>query len=153
MSTLVPTYPSISALVAEDPTGELGPAGRAAVGELTINGTSHPIGAESLAWLRGGVIARCALIARQVQRPVRLSVTEREASYELAVHPDAFVQPLSAAGTVEDLDAGDPRPIGAGRCWRCRRLQPLRNVYCEQCGTEHPHDIEEHRPRNGGAQK
>lgn len=144
MSTLVPVYPRIVAVIRADSTGE-----------LTINGTSHPIGAEALPWLRGGVIARCALIAREVKRPVRLTVQDLalDESYELAVHPDAFVQPLSPAGTVEGLAADAPRPTGDGRCWHCRRLQPLKNRYCEQCGTERPHDVEEHRPRNGGAAK
>jgi hypothetical protein len=131
MSSLVPVYPSISAVIRANATGE-----------LTINGTSHPIGAESLTWLRGGVIARCALIARQVKRPVRLSVQDLDESYELAVHPDAFVQPLSPTATVEDLAASAARPIGDGRCWYCRRLQPLKNRFCEQCGTKNPHNVQ-----------
>lgn len=141
MPTLVPAHPVISAKIRADNTGE-----------LTVLGISRPLVAESASWLRGGIIARCATIARQHHRPVRLHVEDVGATYDLAVHPDAFVEPLELDWTIPDHPTGSPRPIGEGRCYVCRRLQPLKHQFCEQCGTIHPHDVEV-RPKNGGGKR
>jgi hypothetical protein len=50
--SFIPAYPRIDATIRENKTGE-----------LTINGTSHPIVAADLARLRAGVTARCAATA------------------------------------------------------------------------------------------
>ena len=140
MPIVVPTNPVISAKIRPHNTGE-----------LTILGISRPLAAESSSWLRGGIIARCATIARQHNRPIRLHVEDVDATYDLAVHPDAYVEQLELDWTIEELPPDAPRPIGEGRCYVCRRMQPLKNQFCMQCGTVHPHDVEL-RPRNGDAQ-
>lgn len=133
MEDLVPRFPAISVIIRGDHSGE-----------LTVNGTSHPIGAESADRLRSGVIARCARIARDIGRPVRLAVDEPDEHYELAIHPDAFVQVLSAAATI-DVEPGD-RLVGTSPCRRCGLVQSLRHNFCIGCGCEVPHDVEVSRP-------
>jgi hypothetical protein len=113
-----------------------------ASGELTISGTSRALIAADTARIRAGIIARCAAIGRQVGRPVRLTVVDVDGSYQLGIHPDAFVQILNADGTVDDTADGAPRIIGDSLCRHCGKLQSLRNNYCTLCGTKSPHDVE-----------
>ncbi|MES2171269.1 MAG: hypothetical protein V4479_11200 [Actinomycetota bacterium] len=129
MEDLVPRFPVITVLIRENLTGE-----------LTVNGTSHPIGAESVERLRSGVIARCSRVAREIGRAVRLTVEEPEEHYELAIHPDAFVQVLSPAATIDAEPA--ERLVGTSTCRICGLEQSLRNNFCIGCGCESPHDIE-----------
>jgi hypothetical protein len=131
METLVPRFPVITAVVRADRTGE-----------LTLNGTSRPVNALTLEQLRAGIIARCARIARDIRRPVRLLVDDTDDRYELAIHPDAYVQELSAAGTVADLADGAERTIAESPCRACGRSQSLRTSFCTRCGVEGPHEVE-----------
>lgn len=130
MSTFIPALPRLSAVVRSD-----------ASGELTINGTSRPLVAADAARLRAGIIARCAAVGRQVDRPVRLSVVDVTGTYQLGIHPDAYVQILNTDGTVDDVPA-EQRVVGESPCRRCGRPQSLRHNYCTLCGLKSPHDVE-----------
>jgi hypothetical protein len=127
MEQAVPRFPVISVIIRDDLSGE-----------LTVNGTSYPLGSASTERMRTAVIAKCSRIARDIDRPVRLSVDEPDEHYELAIHPDAFVQVLSPAGTI------DPDPVerlaGTSACRRCGLVQSLRFNFCIGCGCESPHD-------------
>ena len=130
MPTFIPAQPRLSAIVRAD-----------ASGELTISGTSRPLVAADVARIRAGIIARCAAIGRQLGRPVRLTVVDVDGTYQLGIHPDAFVQILNADGTVDDTP--DPaRVVGDSPCRHCGKPQSLRNNYCTLCGTKAPHDVE-----------
>ena len=131
MPTFIPAQPRLSAIVRTD-----------ASGELTISGTSRPLIAADTARLRAGIIARCAAIGRQVGRPVRLTVVDVDGTYQLGIHPDAFVQILNPDGTVEDAPGSAPRIIGDSPCRHCGKPQPLHHNYCTLCGTKSPHDVE-----------
>lgn len=129
MPTFIPVQPRLAAIVRAD-----------ASGELTIAGTSHPLIAAGTTQLRSGIIARCAAIGRQIGRPVRLTVTDVNDSYQLAIHPDAFVQVLNPDGTIDDVLQNAPRNIAESPCRQCWRPQPLNNRYCTMCGIKNPHD-------------
>jgi hypothetical protein len=131
MPTFIPAQPRLGAIVRAD-----------ASGELTISGTSRPLIAADTARLRSGIIARCAAIGRQVGRPVRLTVVDVDATFQLGIHPDAFVQVLNADGTVDDTPEGAQRIVGDSPCRHCGKPQNLRNNYCTLCGTKAPHDVE-----------
>ncbi|HWU45755.1 MAG TPA: hypothetical protein VN133_03240 [Humibacter sp.] len=131
MPTFIPAQPRLSAIVRAD-----------ASGELTISGTSRPLIAVDTARLRAGIIARCAAIGRQVGRPVRLSVVDVDGTYQLGIHPDAFVQILNPDGTVDELLDSAVRIIGDSPCRHCGKPQSLRNNYCTLCGIKSPHDVE-----------
>lgn len=103
MPTFIPALPRLSAIVRAD-----------ASGELTINGTSRPLIAVDAARLRAGIIARCAAVGRQVGRPIRLSVVDVTGTYQLGIHPDAYVQILNTDGTVDDA-AAEQRVVGNHR--------------------------------------
>lgn len=124
----VAAWPRIRAVVRADGTGA-----------LTINGTERPCAAASLEELRVGVIARCAELARLLNRPVRLVVDEAPNIWTLAVRGNGVVQVVDAAGTVEPADDLAPQE---GRCRICRRLQPVSVSACVQCGTAEPHRVE-----------
>lgn len=130
MPTFIPALPRLSAIVRSD-----------ASGELTINGTSRPLVAADAARLRAGIIARCAAVGRQVGRPVRLSVVDVTGTYQLGIHPDAYVQILNTDGTVDDAPA-EQRVVGESPCRRCGRPQSLNHNYCTLCGLKSPHDVE-----------
>ena len=131
MPTFIPAQPRLSAIVRAD-----------ASGELTISGTSRPLIAADIARLRAGIIARCAAIGRQVGRPVRLTVVDADTTYQLGIHPDAFVQILNPDGTVDDTAETAQRIIGDSPCRHCGKSQSLHNNYCTLCGTKSPHDVE-----------
>jgi hypothetical protein len=130
MPTFIPAQPRLSAIVRPD-----------ASGELMISGTSRPLIAADTARLRAGIIARCAAIGRQVGRPVRLTVVDVDATYQLGIHPDAFVQILNPDGTVDDA-SDDKRAIGDSLCRHCSKPQSLKYNFCTLCGTKAPHDVE-----------
>jgi hypothetical protein len=81
-SDTVPRWPRIDAIVREDGTGE-----------VTIDGTFHPISAGSLEEARVEVLRRVTENAAQVGRPVRASATGPEGLWNLIVHPDGTVVP------------------------------------------------------------
>jgi MinD-like ATPase involved in chromosome partitioning or flagellar assembly len=83
MSTdTVPRWPRIDAIVREDGSGE-----------VTIDGTFHPITTGSLEEARVEVLRRVTENAAKVGRPVRASATGPEGLWNLIVHPDGTVVP------------------------------------------------------------
>jgi predicted component of type VI protein secretion system len=129
--TFVPAYPRIDAIIRENKTGE-----------LTVNGTSRPLVAADLARLRAGVIARCAALARQINRPVRVHVVDVAGTYSIAIHPDAFVQVLDETGNTPDLASHAARPISNSPCRKCGTSIPVSAVGCASCQVDSPHDVE-----------
>ena len=117
-------------------TATVGPDGR---GTLSVNGTERPCAAASVDELRTGVIARTVTLARRLHRPVRLSVTDGDATWPLAVRPDGVVQLLDQDGTI--APAHDLAPH-EGRCRACRHLQAVTTATCTQCGVDEPHRVE-----------
>jgi MinD-like ATPase involved in chromosome partitioning or flagellar assembly len=81
-SDTVPRWPRIDAIVREDGSGE-----------VTIDGTYHPISAGSLEEARVEVLRRVTENAVQIGRPVRASATGPEGLWNLIVHPDGTVVP------------------------------------------------------------
>lgn len=130
MTTFIPAYPRIEAILRRDGTGE-----------LTLNGTSRQLTASTVEQLRAGIITRCAATAATLRRPVRVHVSDVEANYNLAIHPDCFVQELAPDGTVQDLDPTAPRYVGAAACRICGDEVPLNLTRCPNCGTSDPHDV------------
>ena len=88
-TTTVPTWPHIEAVIHEDGTGE-----------VTINGTSHALEANSLEEARDSVIETVAATAKKVGRPVRVATTSPDGDWPLIVHPDGTV--------VADADTATP---------------------------------------------
>lgn len=89
----VPAWPKIDALTREDGSGE-----------VTINGTSHPIETSSVDEARSAILARVTDTAAKMQRPVRVTTTGPDGAWPLIVHPD---------GTVEPDPETDPTPAPA----------------------------------------
>ncbi|WP_020018337.1 hypothetical protein [Promicromonospora sukumoe] len=81
-SDTVPRWPRIDAIVREDGSGE-----------VTIDGTFHPIATGSLEEARVEVLRRVTENAAQIGRPVRASATGPEGLWNLIVHPDGTVVP------------------------------------------------------------
>ncbi|MET4224527.1 MinD-like ATPase involved in chromosome partitioning or flagellar assembly [Oerskovia enterophila] len=84
-TTTVPTWPHIEAVIREDGTGE-----------VTINGTSHALEANSLEEARNSVIETVAATAKKVGRPVRVATTSPDGDWPLIVHPDGTVAAAEA---------------------------------------------------------
>lgn len=126
--TRVPTWPRLIAELHGDNTGT-----------LTVNGTSRACAAESVSALRIGLIARAVSYAVQLRRPVRLDVTEADASYQLAVRPEGHVQRIDAEGIIP---AADGLSVNEGRCRHCRRLQLVTSTTCIQCHIDEPLRVE-----------
>jgi MinD-like ATPase involved in chromosome partitioning or flagellar assembly len=81
-TSVVPNWPQIEAVTRPDGTGE-----------LTINGTSHPIQASTIEEARQTIITRIADTAAKLQRPVRALASGPDGQWPLIVHPDGDVQP------------------------------------------------------------
>lgn len=81
-SDTVPRWPRIDAIVREDGSGE-----------VTIDGTFHPITTGSLEEARVEVLRKVTENAAKVGRPVRASATGPEGLWNLIVHPDGTVVP------------------------------------------------------------
>ncbi|NTW40841.1 MAG: FHA domain-containing protein [Cellulomonadaceae bacterium] len=124
----VAQWPRINAAI--DPDGR---------GTLNINGTERPCVAASVDELRTGVIARCAQIAAQLHRPVRLTVTDGASTWAMAVRAEGIVQLLEDDSTIPPADG---LAAHEGRCRICRRLQPVTQAHCVQCGIPEPHRVE-----------
>lgn len=99
----VPAWPTIKALTRADGSGE-----------VTINGTSHPVTTTSLDGARAQVIALVSQTAARIGRPVRLATSGPEGDWPLFVHPD---------GTVE-ADPTAPPTRGPSRVGRARATTP-----------------------------
>jgi MinD-like ATPase involved in chromosome partitioning or flagellar assembly len=93
-SDTVPRWPRIDAVVREDGSGE-----------VTIDGTFHPITTGSLEEARVEVLRRVTENAAMVGRPVRASATGPEGLWNLIVHPDGTVVP--------EEDEVEPQPSPA----------------------------------------
>lgn len=91
----VPTWPVIAARI--DATGN---------GVLTMNDTEHPIATDSAENARREVVRFCAETAQRLQRPVRVTVEEPDATWPLIVHPDGKVDAAE-----EPVD--EPAPVVA----------------------------------------
>lgn len=108
-------------------------------GSITVNGSERPCAAASVEELRTGITARCVAIATGIRRPVRLTVTEPSGTWQLAVRPEGIVQLLDDAGMIPPADG---LTVDEGRCRQCRRLQPVTETRCAQCGIAEPHRVE-----------
>jgi len=109
------------------------------LGSITVNGTEHACEASSVDELRTGMIARCVAIAARLHRPVRLAVSEGAQTWNLAVRPEGIVQLVDDAGMIP---AAQGLAVHEGRCRACRRLQPVTELVCVQCGISEPHRVE-----------
>lgn len=89
----VPTWPAISARIDADGSGV-----------LTMNGAEHPLTTSSAENARREVVRFCADTAQKLQRPVRVTVEEPDATWPLIVHPDGKVD---AAEETQDADSPD----------------------------------------------
>src|SRR5690606_32089314 len=103
-SDTVPRWPRIDAVVREDGTGE-----------VTIDGTYHPISTGSLEEARVEVLRRVTENAARVGRPVRASATGPEGLWNLIVHPDGTVVPeedevAPASAPTPQASPTDPHP-------------------------------------------
>lgn len=90
----VPMWPAISARI--DANG---------AGVISLNDTEHPIDATDAENARREVVRFCADTAQKLQRPVRVTVEEPDATWPLIVHPDGKVD--SADEEAESQDHGD----------------------------------------------
>ncbi|MFI8634261.1 AAA family ATPase [Microbacterium sp. NPDC077663] len=77
----VPTFPKIEARTFANGSGE-----------VTINGTSHPIQTTTLEDARAAILARVADTATKMQRPVRVTTSGPDGEWPLIVHPDGCVE-------------------------------------------------------------
>jgi len=77
----VPTWPKIDALTRPDGSGE-----------VTINGTSHPIETNSIEDARSAILARVTETAAKMQRAVRVTTAGPDGEWPLIVHPDGTVE-------------------------------------------------------------
>ncbi|MGL4340138.1 MAG: AAA family ATPase [Rhodoglobus sp.] len=110
----VPTWPKIDAHTRDDGSGE-----------ITINGTSHPIDTTTLADARTAILARATDTAAKMQRPVRLTTRGPEGEWPLIVHPDGTVEadpegealPATEAQTVPPVAATAPRDQNVAEQW------------------------------------
>ena len=101
MSThLVPTEPHLEAVTRADGTGE-----------ITIDGTTHPVQATTLAEARTAVTAHAAEVAREAGRPVRLTTTDTEGTWLLIVHPNGAVEPADAPAQAAQHALVPPPPV------------------------------------------
>lgn len=107
LTNTVPAWPKIDAVVRADGSGE-----------VTINGTSHPIAEPTLDGARAAVLARVAETATKMGRPVRVATTSPDGDFPLIVHPDGNV---TADVDTEARAAPTPQvrtsvgPVGAER--------------------------------------
>ena len=77
----VPAWPRIEAHTRADGTGE-----------VTINGTSHPVAASRDGDVIDAVLARVTETAAKIHRPVRMTTSGYDGLWRLIVHPDGHVE-------------------------------------------------------------
>jgi len=77
----VPAFPRIEARTFDN-----------GAGEVTINGTSHPIETSTIDDARAAIVAFSAETAQKVSRPVRVTTTGPDGEWPLIVHPDGSVE-------------------------------------------------------------
>jgi MinD-like ATPase involved in chromosome partitioning or flagellar assembly len=101
--TMPASWPTIAALTREDGSGE-----------VTINGTSHPIETNNIEEARSAILARVVETAAKVQRPVRVTTTGPDGAWPLIVHPDGTVEPdPDVEPTPAPVDAAPESPAEA----------------------------------------
>lgn len=93
-TSTIPTWPKIEALTRADGSGE-----------VTINGTSHPIETNNAAEARQQITQLVTATARTLNRPVHVSTSGPEGTWRIIVHPD---------GQIEDANPTPP-PTAATR--------------------------------------
>ncbi len=124
----VPGWPTVRAMVRADGTGT-----------ITITGTERPCAARSPDQLRLGIAARCAALAVDLGRPVRLTVTEDDQTLYLAVRPQGVVQELRSDGTI---DPAGNLAAQVAACRSCGHHQPITTTTCPACTLHNPHQVE-----------
>jgi len=97
-TSTVPTWPRIEAVTRPDGSGE-----------VTINGTSHPVETTNLDEARAAILALVTRTAAKVNRPVRVTATGPDGRWPLIVHPDGSVEadetaPVAATAAPARID-------------------------------------------------
>ena len=93
MTTDVPAFPRIEARTFDN-----------GAGEVTINGTSHPIETDTIDDARAAILALSAETAQKVSRPVRVTTTGPDGEWPLIVHPDGSVE-------ADETQTAKPAPV------------------------------------------
>lgn len=92
----VPTWPRVQAVVRADGTGE-----------VTVNGTSHPVHADTVDDARAAVLDRVTqLAAGPLGRPVRVDTRDPDGQWQLIVHPDGHVDDFATDGPADGQELG-----------------------------------------------
>ena len=110
----VPAWPKIDARTREDGSGE-----------VTINGTSHPIETTNLDEARSAILARVTDTAAKMQRPVRVTTTGPDGEWPLIVHPDGTVEPDPDTEPTPAPEAVDPAPEEAAQAPAASSAAPV----------------------------
>ena len=84
-------------------------------GRLTIDGRAEQLDAPDIAAARGVVLERVTATATSIGRPVRLTSTDPDGQWELAVHPDGQVDELAGRPVAPTPGAARPAPVSAHR--------------------------------------
>ncbi|PFG45143.1 MinD-like ATPase involved in chromosome partitioning or flagellar assembly [Georgenia soli] len=116
-TTPIPDWPHVSAVARPDG------------GEVTINGTSHPVTGDSVATVRQAILAKVAETAQSVGRPVKVTATDPDGTWPLIVHPNGHVE------------AGEQAEPEARRTRRARAedtAAPSRREVQRLGGDDHP---------------
>jgi len=100
----VPTWPIIAARISNDGSGV-----------VTMNDTEHTVQTPSAEEARREVVRFCAETAQKLQRPVRVTVEEPDATWPLIVHPDGKVdaaepesEPEAAPASADTAEVAAP---------------------------------------------
>lgn len=99
---------------------------------LTLNGVEHHYPDASTDHLRAAILSACARVAQHLRRPVRLNVTERGSTWDLAVRPSGVVQSIDAHGTIDQNTAGLTEYRGP--CGSCGAMTSVAESICAECG-------------------
>ena len=99
----IPRWPKTSADLQTDGSGR-----------LTIDGRTEDLPAGDIAASRALVIERVTATASSVGRAVRLTSTDPDGEWELAVHPDGQVDELAARPSPAPTPAAPARASAAG---------------------------------------
>jgi len=94
----IPRWPTTTAILNADGSGR-----------LRINDKAEDLAAANLDSARAIVLQRVTATAIEVGRPVRLTSTDPDGEWELAVHPDGHVQELAARPARPTRRAAAPR--------------------------------------------
>lgn len=84
-------------------------------GRLTIDGRAEQLDATDIAAARAVVLERVTTTATSIGRPVRLTSTDPDGEWELAVHPDGQVDELAGRPVAPAPGAARPARVSAQR--------------------------------------